>query len=212
MRIGRTLVTMVALGATLTLAYHGAVVSQEQEAAKPANAVGGSYLAYPGTRGTVAFSHLSHAEAGFTCENCHDAIFPKKRGSFKMIDLYKGNACGKCHNGEMKAPKNPELIALPVGMCTSCHAQDKPIKYTPKGADPVEFLHSKHTADAKGVNAGYACGTCHPKPFGRKAGKMKMASPHATMCATCHDGKAVSPAGKTSPDQKTCTTCHKKAG
>lgn len=190
-----------------------------EEVKKVANAVGGGYIAYPNTLGTAVFSHYSHANAGFACTDCHPGTFPYKKGSFTMKDLYAGKACGKCHDGKMTAPKHPELIAPAVSNCMACHAPKKDIVYTGKGPGTVTFKHSTHTAlvvpgEKEGeqkvqVDAGYSCGDCHTKLFARKANQLKMDVPHTTGCATCHNGKSVSPSGKTAPASTNCATCHK---
>ncbi|NLC57063.1 MAG: hypothetical protein GX774_09520 [Armatimonadetes bacterium] len=209
MRTVPVAVAGVALAATLALTFANVRAAEEEEKKVP-NAVGGGFLGYPGTRGMVVFSHLSHEEAGFKCEDCHDALFPQKRGSFEMKDLYAKKACGKCHDGKMTAPKDEKRVAESVMTCNACHAPVKPSTLAAKAQDgPVIFPHERHTAlSDKEVGAGYACGACHPKPFARKAGVMKMPDPHTTLCATCHDGKTVSPEGKTAPAIADCKKCH----
>ncbi|MFQ5449923.1 MAG: c(7)-type cytochrome triheme domain-containing protein [Nitrospinaceae bacterium] len=54
----------------------------------------------------VLFSHEKHLKAGNKCENCHEKIFHKKKGSndkenaITMKVIKKGKFCGTCHNGE----------------------------------------------------------------------------------------------------------------
>ncbi len=54
--------------------------------------------------GAVEFSGKIHAEAGFSCADCHNPnLFPKmKQGSVEitMEKIYAGEQCGFCHNGE----------------------------------------------------------------------------------------------------------------
>lgn len=211
MDIGRAMlggaVLIVAAGLGL-----GAVRAADEEK-KPANDVGGGYIPYPNKQGEVVFSHLTHNDMGFQCADCHTKIFPMKRGSFKMTDLYAKKACATCHNGKTKAPKDESMVAFDVmTTCNGCHMPKNPIVYKPKGFAPVTFDHAKHTANGKNIEGGYSCGACHTKLFQRKAGTMTMPAPHATECATCHDGKSVSPSGAvahSASDMKKCSMCHK---
>ena len=67
----------------------------------------------------VLYSHEKHIEAGNKCEDCHDAIFKKKKGSsdvgnaMSMKVMKQGKFCGSCHDG---------VKAFKVGlMCKKCH-------------------------------------------------------------------------------------------
>lgn len=180
-----------------------------------ANKVGGGYIVYPNKQGTVVFSHLAHSTvAGFKCEACHPAIAQKK-GNVKMADIQQGKACGQCHDGKTKAPKSGG-VAFAVTDCNGCHMPDKPIVLKTKGPGPVSFSHAKHTGSGNEVEAGYACGDCHPKPFEQKAGApIGMKFPHKDAgCATCHNGKTTSPQGATAKAVNLmCMKCHTpKAG
>ncbi|MBI3946247.1 MAG: hypothetical protein HY321_10040 [Armatimonadetes bacterium] len=185
-------------------------------AAESANKVGGGYLVYPNKQGTAIFSHLSHGEtgAGFKCADCHPAMAMKK-GSFKMADIYAGKACAICHNGQTKAPKSG-AAAFAVTTCAGCHMPDKDLVRETKGPGAVAFSHAKHTGLVQGgktvENAGYSCGSCHPKLFKAKAGEPlgMAADPHTKGgCAECHDGKHTSPSGAVAkPANANCTDCH----
>jgi c(7)-type cytochrome triheme protein len=66
----------------------------------------------------VTFRHATHGR-WLACENCHDAIFPKKAGETEMTmdELGDGKYCGVCH-GKGK-------IALDLKVCAACHAKEK---------------------------------------------------------------------------------------
>ncbi|MDH5762976.1 MAG: cytochrome c3 family protein [Nitrospinota bacterium] len=67
----------------------------------------------------VVFDHAKHTNAGVGCGDCHDALFPKKKGAtdagnaLTMKALRQGKYCGSCHNGKQafSASKN----------CKQCH-------------------------------------------------------------------------------------------
>jgi c(7)-type cytochrome triheme protein len=65
--------------------------------------------------GVVKFSHEFHT-VSFTCKDCHDKIFPMRKGGSKMtMDVMNtGGSCGTCHNGTQ---------ATAVTECGKCHAQ-----------------------------------------------------------------------------------------
>lgn len=54
--------------------------------------------------GPVEFSGKIHAEAGYSCADCHNPdLFPEmKQGAVEitMEKIYAGEQCGFCHNGE----------------------------------------------------------------------------------------------------------------
>ncbi|MBW2473018.1 MAG: cytochrome c3 family protein [Deltaproteobacteria bacterium] len=54
--------------------------------------------------GSVTFDGTIHKEAGIKCKECHNSgMFPKmKQGTVKitMEEIYAGNLCGVCHNGQ----------------------------------------------------------------------------------------------------------------
>jgi len=68
----------------------------------------------------VLFDHKIHVEeAGLSCEDCHEELFPQEAGStqenkdFDMNALYNGKYCGACHDGEMAFSSNTR--------CATCH-------------------------------------------------------------------------------------------
>jgi c(7)-type cytochrome triheme protein len=65
--------------------------------------------------GIVKFSHESHT-LSFACKDCHDKIFPMKKGGKKMTmdAMNAGGSCGTCHNG---------TLATAATECAKCHAQ-----------------------------------------------------------------------------------------
>ena len=72
-------------------------------------------------RGPVTFSHQKHKEAGNKCEDCHDKVFARKKGSadkdnvMTMKTLKDGKYCGACHDGNK---------AFTVkGSCKKCHVE-----------------------------------------------------------------------------------------
>jgi len=69
----------------------------------------------------VLFSHERHLQAGSQCDNCHDAVFKKKKGgadannSMTMRAMKAGNFCGTCHDG---------VKAFKMGRsCKKCHVK-----------------------------------------------------------------------------------------
>jgi c(7)-type cytochrome triheme protein len=75
-----------------------------------------------GKKGPTTFSHKAHKSAGNVCNDCHDGIFKKKKGSadegnaMTMKSLREGKFCGTCHDGAK---------AFSVkGNCKKCHPKD----------------------------------------------------------------------------------------
>ena len=62
----------------------------------------------------VVFPHWFH-RIRFKCKVCHEEIFVMRAGAnhVTMIEIIKGNYCGKCHNGR---------IAWAPLYCDRCHA------------------------------------------------------------------------------------------
>jgi len=62
----------------------------------------------------VVFPHWFH-RIRFKCKVCHEDIFTMRAGSnhVTMIEIIKGNYCGKCHNGR---------VAWAPLYCDRCHA------------------------------------------------------------------------------------------
>jgi c(7)-type cytochrome triheme protein len=56
------------------------------------------------------FPHSAHT-GWLGCQNCHTAIFPKKRNPAKMKDMRKGESCGACH----------DKVAFSLKQCKRCH-------------------------------------------------------------------------------------------
>lgn len=54
--------------------------------------------------GPVEFSGKVHADAGFSCADCHNPnLFPQMRKGgveITMEKIYAGEQCGFCHNGD----------------------------------------------------------------------------------------------------------------
>ncbi|MCK4910172.1 MAG: cytochrome c3 family protein [Thermodesulfovibrionales bacterium] len=78
----------------------------------------GKTLTYEGKgMGKVTFSGDVHANAGLSCNKCHnkDMFAMMKHGAakFKMADIYAGKYCGACHNGSQ--------AFAPAGNCARCH-------------------------------------------------------------------------------------------
>lgn len=67
--------------------------------------------------GKVTFSGKTHSK--FKCAECHNPeMFAKKQQGatpIKMADIYKGNLCGKCHNGT--------VAFKAMGSCSKCHVK-----------------------------------------------------------------------------------------
>jgi c(7)-type cytochrome triheme protein len=62
----------------------------------------------------VVFPHWFH-RIRFKCKVCHDDIFAMRAGAdhVTMIEIIKGNYCGRCHNGR---------IAWAPLYCDRCHS------------------------------------------------------------------------------------------
>lgn len=69
--------------------------------------------------GKVVFAGVVHKDAGFSCKDCHNPqLFPKmKKGtvSIKMKNIYAGELCGSCHDGEKAFAAK--------GNCGRCHTR-----------------------------------------------------------------------------------------
>ncbi|MBU0943616.1 MAG: hypothetical protein KJ804_16815 [Proteobacteria bacterium] len=68
----------------------------------------------------VVFYHQVHTdEYGLDCDSCHNDAFAMKKGTaeasanFTMKSLYKGQYCGKCHDGDTAFASNT--------LCNTCH-------------------------------------------------------------------------------------------
>lgn len=71
----------------------------------------------------VVFSHNLHVGKGLKCNQCHDGLFLKEKGStdiknaLTMKSMNEGKYCGKCHDGvsEFKVGRS----------CFKCHIKRK---------------------------------------------------------------------------------------
>jgi c(7)-type cytochrome triheme protein len=82
-----------------------------------ASAIGGGDIEYPGpSMGKVPFSHNLHRDRGIHCQECHDGIFKRKKGSsgVTMDGINDKKFCGVCHNGTR---------AFDASDCAKCHVQ-----------------------------------------------------------------------------------------
>lgn len=68
----------------------------------------------------VIFHHNIHTdEYGLDCDSCHNDAFAMRKGTaeksanFTMKAMYKGQYCGKCHDGETAFASNT--------LCNTCH-------------------------------------------------------------------------------------------
>lgn len=68
---------------------------------------------------TAVMSHQAHTR-WLACDNCHEAIFPRKAGATRitMADINEGYACGVCHG----------TVAFGGAACVRCHPALGPAK------------------------------------------------------------------------------------
>lgn len=62
----------------------------------------------------VLFPHKQHTE-WLDCNNCHESIFPSKKGATKGLNMFavlQGEFCGRCHGA----------VAFPLTECRRCHS------------------------------------------------------------------------------------------
>ncbi len=150
-------------------------------------------FAYTSSGMLVNFSHQNHAKK-FGCGECHPRLFQMKKGGSKitMDDMYKGNSCGKCHNGK---------TAFSSHECQKCHqisAFSKDLTYPSSGLNPAVFSHKVHTAM-------FECNSCHTSIFKYKQGGsgMKMDDIYQNkFCGNCHNGQMAF-------GSMECQRCHK---
>jgi c(7)-type cytochrome triheme protein len=141
----------------------------------------------------VNFPHQDHAKK-YNCSECHPENFNMKKGSSKitMDEMYKGNFCGRCHNGK---------ISFASTDCNKCHVMTsfkKEISYSSGKVAPAIFSHELHTGM-------FECNDCHTSIFKYKKGSsgMKMAEIYKSkFCATCHNNDIAFGVMK-------CRKCHK---
>ena len=142
----------------------------------------------------VNFSHQNHTKK-YGCGECHPNIFQMKKGSSRitMDDMYKGNSCGKCHNGK---------VAFSAKDCAKCHNMSaimkKDFSYPSGDMAPAIFSHQVHTAM-------FECSNCHTAIFKYKKGGsgMKMDDLYQNkFCGSCHNGQSAFASSE-------CQRCHK---
>jgi len=153
------------------------------------------------------FSHKSHVVAiGLACDDCHPALFDRKRGAAKakgdytMASLDAGKYCGSCHDGQTAFnTTGPET-------CKKCHGSDMKQPDTVVFNRPVKgvlFTHKEHVA------MGLDCASCHDQAFEMRKGAAEenagftMRALYAgKYCGVCHNGN-IAFASNTR-----CTSCH----
>lgn len=117
MKQGTTKITMDEMykGETCGRCHNGKVAFSSYDCAKCHKMTGfNKELSYPsGGVSPAVFSHGSHTSM-FECTSCHTSIFKYKKGGsgMKMDSIYRGEYCGKCHNGQ---------TAFGPMACKRCH-------------------------------------------------------------------------------------------
>jgi DmsE family decaheme c-type cytochrome len=128
----------------------------------------GEEIVFEGGPKPVIFSGQIHADKGLKCDDCHTAIFAKKKGDAKitLVDHFAGKKyCFACHNGKKAYAAK--------GNCAKCHGNSSPAtaiaskkKEQPKL--PVTFEEKEarvaELAKAKYKNAGTCLG-CHDETY-----------------------------------------------
>ena len=141
----------------------------------------------------ASFSHQIHTKK-HSCEACHPKLFLMKKGTsdINMDAMYKGNSCGKCHNG---------TDAFSSSDCNRCHKMTgfkKELSYATSDMAPARFSHEIHTKM-------FDCNRCHPSRFKYKKGGSGMKMDYlyeGKFCGSCHNGEK-------SFDTSDCNKCHK---
>ncbi len=82
-----------------------------------------------GAMAPVKFPHAAHIKNYANCTPCHDGdkgVFAKKFDDtgFKMADMYKGEACGHCHDGKTTFGADKKVIFNAKTSCMKCHKKD----------------------------------------------------------------------------------------
>lgn len=150
-------------------------------------------IAFTSSGMNVTFSHQNHAKRS-GCSACHPSVFQMKKGGNRitMEEMYKGNNCGKCHNGK---------AAFSAKDCAKCHnisALGKDFTYPSSGMSAAVFSHQVHTGM-------FECSNCHTAIFKYKKGGsgMKMDDLYqGKFCGKCHNGEAAFASTE-------CQNCHK---
>jgi c(7)-type cytochrome triheme protein len=83
-----------------------------------------------GKMANVKFPHALHQKK-LACKECHEGdkpLFAQKKGEagLKMADMYKGEACGACHDGK-KLVDGKAVFAAKSG-CMKCHKKEEVAK------------------------------------------------------------------------------------
>jgi c(7)-type cytochrome triheme protein len=157
--------------------------------------------------GKQLFSHKSHVVTiGLACDDCHPALFDRKRGAAKakgdytMASLDAGKYCGACHDGKTAFnTTGPET-------CKLCHGSDMKqpdVIFFNRPVKGVKFTHKAH------VDMGLDCASCHDTAFEMRKGAAEE-NANFTMralyagkyCGVCHNGN-IAFASNTR-----CTSCH----
>lgn len=78
----------------------------------------GRTLTWKAGSSIVTFNGTIHANKGYSCKDCHPAMFLMKKtsGKMKMGEISSGKYCGECHDGK-KA-----FSAKKIDECVKCHA------------------------------------------------------------------------------------------
>jgi len=89
------------------------------------NALGVNTTDFP----VAQFPHWVH-RIRFRCKTCHMAIFEPRGGTnaITMVDIDQGEACGKCHNGDV-------AFAPQMDNCEVCHVPPT-LTPSPTGSHP----------------------------------------------------------------------------
>ncbi len=178
-----------------------------------------AYPSAPGGPGPIVFSHLTHGArgSGYACRDCHTAA-SGKASTVTMEAIRHGQACGACHDGKTKGPRD-RRTAAPIKDCSACHMPATDIVIILKRMDPVRFSHLRHlgidTSKKVSKPVGFSCGDCHPTLFERAAGgPLGMEVPHVSgACAECHNGqKRRDGLPSAFAANMRCLTCHKPPG
>lgn len=156
----------------------------------------------------VTFSHKIHtADAGLTCETCHDDLFSMKSGAvlksgeMTMAAMAEGKFCGTCHDGSTAFATNTK--------CSACHTNlgeivpADPVVWS-KPVKAVTFSHNAHVKDF-----GLECEACHDDLFTMKTGTAEKADDFTMQalydgkyCGACHDGSTAF------ASNTKCNACH----
>jgi c(7)-type cytochrome triheme protein len=155
------------------------------------------------------FNHTFHVEqAGYSCSDCHNAIFQQARGAAKeagelnKIAFSQGKSCGFCHDG------TTAFAVAEENSCSRCHREDVKIPDVMIFEHPVHPVYYDHSLH---LHLGFACIDCHDSLFQMKGGTaeqqpdFKMESVlQEKYCGSCHNG-----ATAFALDSR-CVLCHRE--